>query len=399
MVLKLIKDPVHGYITLSDWELRIVDTFAFQRLRRIGQLPLAYLVYPGARHTRFDHSLGSMVLAEEFAKSLGLRDEDARVFKAAALLHDIGHAPFSHLFEEFLIEKGFTHEDIGRRIITGDEELGHAIEEAGIGVDELISLLEGRHRLSKLVSGPIDVDRLDFLLRDSYFTGATYGVIDVRRLIYLTKIEDGELCIDERGQGVLEELAVARLHSFLNIYFHHTVRAAQLQLLRAAEEYGEELTGMAELPVEDYLNLDDFTVWCMLKNNPKSKSRMDALSRRILPKMIFEGRVEDPRTASWSSEKRRGLEEELAETLHIPPGNVYVDSSVIPPLTKYGPAELTMRVSNSYERREARSWILEMTAKPIYIVRAYVDRGIGEYTSLREKAQKFFKSRELFDGA
>ncbi|GBC71553.1 Deoxyguanosinetriphosphate triphosphohydrolase-like protein [Candidatus Calditenuaceae archaeon HR02] len=396
--MKLIKDPVHGYITLSDWELRIVDTFAVQRLRRIGQLPLAYLVYPGARHTRFDHSLGSMVLAEEFAKSLGLQDEEARVFKAAALLHDVGHTPFSHLFEEFLIEKGFTHEDVGRRIIVGNEELRLAIEEAGIDLGELIRLLEGRHRLSKLVSGPIDVDRLDFLLRDSYFTGATYGVIDVRRLIYLTKIEDGELCIDERGRGVLEELAVARLHSFLNIYFHHAVRAAQLQLLRAAEEYGGELTGIAELTIEDYLNLDDFTVWCMLKNNPKSRSRMDALSRRILPKIIFEGRVEDHRTTSWSSEKRRRLEEELAETLNMSARNVYIDSSVIPPLTKYGPAELTMKVSGSYERRETRSWILEMTAKPIYIVRAYVDRGVGEYNVLREKAQKFFKSRGLVDG-
>ncbi len=396
--MKLIKDPVHGYITLSDWELRIVDTFAVQRLRRIGQLPLAYLVYPGARHTRFDHSLGSMVLAEEFSKSLGLRDDDARVFKTAALLHDIGHTPFSHLFEEFLIEKGSTHEEIGRRIIADSDELRLAIEESGVDVGELIRLLEGRHRLSKLVSGPIDVDRLDFLLRDSYFTGATYGVIDVRRLIYLTRIENGELCIDERGRGVLEELAVARLHSFLNIYFHHAVRAAQLQLLRAAEEYGGELTGIAELPIEDYLNLDDFAVWCMLKNNPKSRSRMDALSRRILPKMIFEGRSEGARPSSWSSEERRRLEAELAETLHLPVGNVYIDSSVIPPLTKYGPTELTIRVSGSHERREARSWILEMTAKPIYIVRAYVDRGVGEYNALRERAQKFFTSRGLVDG-
>jgi hypothetical protein len=396
--LKLIKDPVHGYITLSDWELRIVDTFAFQRLRRIGQLPLAYLVYPGARHTRFDHSLGSMVLAEEFAKSLGLQEDDARVFKAAALLHDIGHTPFSHLFEEFLIERGYTHEEIGRRIISGNDELRLAVEGAGIDIGELIGLLEGKHRLSKLVSGPIDVDRLDFLLRDSYFTGATYGVIDVRRLIYLTKIEDGEICIDERGRGVLEELAVARLHSFLNIYFHHAVRAAQLQLLRAAEEYGGELTGIAELPIEDYLNLDDFAVWCMLKNNPKSRGRMDALSRRILPKMIFEGRAEGPHTASWSSEKKREIEAELAETLHLPAENVYIDSSVVPPLTKYGPAELTIRVSGSHERREARSWILEMTAKPIYIVRAYVDRGVGGYNALREMAQKFFTSRGLVDG-
>jgi len=397
--LKLIKDPVHGYIALSDWELSIIDTLAVQRLRRIGQLPLAYLVYPGARHSRFDHSLGSMVLAEEFSKSLGLEEDEKRLFKAAALLHDVGHPPFSHLFEEFLIEKGTTHEAIGRKIISGEHELRRAIEEAGIDVEELLRLLEGGHRLSKLISGPIDVDRLDFLLRDSYFTGATYGVIDVRRLIYLTTIEEGEVCIDERGRGVLEELAVARLHSFLNIYFHHAVRAAQLQLLRAAEEHGEELTAIAQLPLNQYLELDDFTVWCMLKNNPKSRRRIEALSRRILPKMILEGEAEAPHISDLSGVKRRELETELADALKLPEDMVYLDSSVIPPLTKYGPSELMIRLRGGREKREAKSRVIEMTSKPVFIVRVYVERGVGEYDTLSERARRFFISRGLAGAA
>ncbi|MCS7146255.1 MAG: HD domain-containing protein [Nitrososphaerota archaeon] len=395
--MKLIKDPVHGYITLSDWELRMIDTFAVQRLRRISQLPLAYLVYPGARHSRFDHSLGSMVLAEEFAKSLNLAMEETRLLKAAALLHDIGHTPFSHLFEEFLIREGANHETMGRRIIEDDEELSRAIENAEIPLSELLRLLEGGHRLSKLISGPIDVDRLDFLLRDSYFTGATYGVIDVRRLVYLTTIEDGEVCVDERGWGVLEELAVARLHSFLNIYFHHAVRAAQLQLLRAAEEYGEELTRLTDISIENYLDLDDFTVWCMLKNNPRSRDRIVALKRRILPKMIFEGKGGASPASPRSHEERRMLEEELAEALNLHPKNIYLDSSTIPPLVKYGPSELTIKAKGGLERREARSHILEMVSKPVHIVRVYVDRGVGDYDILRERAKRFFIDRGLGD--
>jgi len=395
-LVKLIKDPVHGYISISDQELRIVDTYAVQRLRRIGQLPLAYLVYPGARHSRFDHSLGSMVLAEEFAKSLGLDGYEERLFKAAALLHDVGHTPFSHLLEQFLIERGSSHEDMGRRIIKEEHELKTSLQETGIDLSDLLRLLEGNHRLSRLISGPVDVDRLDFLLRDSYFTGATYGVIDVRRLIYLTTIEDGEVCVDERGWGVLEELAVARLHSFLNIYFHHAVRAAQLQLLKAVEEAGEELTGMAELSVPEFLELDDYTVWCKLKNNPKSKKRIDSLSRRKLPKMIYEGKGASAPEKFWSSEERRRLEGELGELLNVAPEQVYVDSSIIPPLTKYGPSELAIRVRGGGGRGAARSWILEMTSRPIFIVRAYVERGVGEYNTLRERAENFFKRRGLF---
>lgn len=393
--MKLIKDPVHGYITLTEWELDIVDTFAFQRLRRISQLPLAYLVYPGARHSRFDHSLGSMVLAEEFAKSLNLDEEETRLFKTAALLHDIGHTPYSHLLEEFLIKNGSDHEKMGRKIIASNRELRDSIERAGVDVKELLRLLEGRHSLSKLISGPIDVDRLDFLLRDSYFSGATYGVIDVRRLIYLTTVEDGEICVDERGWGVLEELAVARLHSFLNIYFHHAVRAAQLQLLRAAEEYGGELLKIAELPLEEYLELDDFTVWHMLKTSPKSRERIIAISRRILPKMIFEGKGISLRIDLTQGERRHELEVDLARQLRLEDRHVYIDSSVVPPLTKYGPMELTIKARGGLERKEARSQILEMVSKPIYIVRAYVDRGPWDYTKLKERAQQFFTDQGL----
>ncbi len=385
--MKLVKDPVHGYIILSEKELAVVDTFPLQRLRRISQLPMAYLVYPGARHSRFDHSLGSMALAEEFSKSLGLDPAEADLLKAAALLHDVGHTPFSHLFEEFLLEAGTNHEEVGRRIVLENEEIRRGLERVGIDPEEVVSLLSGKHRLSKLISGPIDVDRLDFLLRDSYFTGATYGIIDVRRLIYLTKLVDGEISIDSRGSGVLEELAIARQHSFLNIYFHHAVRSAQLLLLRGAEEEGETLPKLAEMPLNDYLELDDFAVWCLLKRNERSRGRIVSLERRVLPKMIYEERGSQLAEKIMSRRDRRELEELLAGQMGVHHSQVFVDSSLVPPLTKYGPSELRV-AGHGLESQRTPSWVLEMTARPIYIFRVYVGRGTVDYESARRKVSK-----------
>jgi HD superfamily phosphohydrolase len=382
--LKLIKDPVHGYIPLSDSELSLVDSRPVQRLRRISQLPMAYLVYPGARHSRFDHSLGSMALADEFAKSLELDTHEAALLKASALLHDVGHTPYSHLFEEFLLEGGTNHEEIGKEIISADKEIHDALRKGGIEPEDVVSMLDGRQRLSKLVSGPIDVDRLDFLIRDSYFTGATYGIIDVRRLIYLTRIIDGELQVDSRGWGVIEELAIARQHSFLNIYFHHAVRSAQLLLIRGAEEAGEPLTHLAEMSTDEYLELDDIAVWCLLKSNVRSRSQIISLERRILPKMVYEEWNSPLADRTRRRDERRELEERISEHSGLKPSQVFVDSSLVPPLTKYGPRELQIK-SKRPEGLQKPSWILEMTSKPIHIFRVYVERGSGDYDQIRDK--------------
>ncbi|MEM4288286.1 MAG: HD domain-containing protein, partial [Candidatus Caldarchaeum sp.] len=288
--MKLIKDPVHGYITLSDQELGLVDTRAVQRLRRISQLPLVYLVYPGARHSRFDHSIGCMFLAGEFAQHLGLDSYETTLLKTAALLHDIGHTPFSHLFEQLLLDKGVSHEQMSMRIIEHDKELGEALEMLGIDRGEVVKVLQGRSRLSSLVSGPLDVDRLDFLVRDAYFTGATYGVIDVKRIIRLTRLLEDGPAVDVRGVGAVEELAIARYHSFINIYFHHAVRAAQILLLRGATMLKSELN-FSEMTPQQYVEHDDFSTWCFMKNHPATRWVVERLERRILPRRLYEKQV------------------------------------------------------------------------------------------------------------
>jgi len=383
--LKLVKDPVHGYITFSEQEMQLVDTYAVQRLRRISQLPLVHLVYPGARHSRFDHSLGCFHLAGEFASHLGLDSYETALLKAAALLHDIGHTPYSHLLEPLLVERGVDHEMLSARIIMEDDELGDRLHDAGIDVDDVVAMLRGGRRLSHLISGPLDVDRLDFLVRDSYFTGATYGVIDVKRIIRLTILTDDGPAVDVRGMGAVEELALARYHSFVNIYFHHAVRAAQVLFLHGAEKLAGHLN-LADMSAAEYLRYDDYTIWCMMRESRETRWVLDRLERRMLPKKVYEkaavGRI-DPAIAQKG---RKRLEEEIALESHVDPEMVYIDSSMAPPLTRYGPSEI--RLYSDGRLVEAESWVLRELSKPIHVVRVYVDRSVEDPDKVREAAER-----------
>ncbi|MEM3031536.1 MAG: HD domain-containing protein [Nitrososphaerota archaeon] len=378
--MKLVKDPVHGYIALSDQEMQLVDTYAVQRLRRISQLPFVHLVYPGARHSRFDHSLGCFHLAGEFASHLGLESHDANLLKAAALLHDIGHTPYSHLLETLLMERGVGHEELSARIIMEDDELGGRLDSVGVSPDEVVDILRGGCRLSHLISGPLDVDRLDFLVRDAYFTGATYGVIDVKRIIRLSTLSSEGPAVDVKGIGAVEELALARYHSFVNIYFHHAVRAAQVLFLHGAEKIFENVD-LASMSVHEYLGYDDFTVWCMMRGKRETRWVVERLERRMLPKKVYErtGVGEVPLAQS-----RRRLEEEIAMESHVSSEWVYVDSSLAPPLTKYGPSEIRLYSGEGVVQPE--SWILRELSKPIHVVRVYVDRYVEDVDRVGEVA-------------
>lgn len=379
--MKLVKDPVHGYITLTPEELALVDTKAVQRLRRISQLPLVYLVYPGARHSRFDHSLGCMHLAGEFAEHLNLEEKERKLLRAAALLHDVGHTPYSHLFEELLMTAGLSHEDMSIRIVEEDDEIRGALDGLGLEVEELVDVLRGRSRLSWVVSGPLDVDRLDFLMRDAYFSGATYGVIDVRRIIRLTKILEDGPAVDSRGIGAIEELAIARYHSFVNIYFHHAVRAAQILLLRGAHLLSDELC-FGSMSTQEYLEHDDFTIWCLMKSREKTRWVIERLARRQFPKRVFEKQFFGDDGPRIGFARRADVEEKIAELAGLEPEKVFVDFSYAPPLTKYGPEEI--RVHPPVEQ----SWILKQLSKPLKLVRVYVERDVQQVEKVRESAME-----------
>ena len=279
---KLVMDPVHGFINIHEYPVvgELVETEQFQRLRRIGQLGLAHLVYPSATHTRFAHSLGAMrtflvlydsIMGRKGGQGAYMPGEIAEMRElgaAAALLHDIGHGPFSHAFESMMGPAGFSHEEMTQRIIA-ETEVGDLLDAHGVGSRDVCAVL-GRARgggaggaggaaaaahglVGRLISSQLDADRLDYLIRDSYFTGANYGKIDILRIASTLEI-DGEggsvLAVSGKGIGAVEGYIVGRYLMYKNVYYHHTVRQMECLLERAfarAAELGAAETGLDQL--------------------------------------------------------------------------------------------------------------------------------------------------------
>ena len=266
---EVVRDPLWNTIRLDATALRIIDSPAFQRLRHVRQLGLAYLVYPGATHTRFDHALGVYHLAR---RALGLLAErgdldrveplECRLIPYAALLHDIGHYPFSHALEE-LDESRVPedHEAAAGRFLRAPR-IAEALRELAPDAPERIErLIRGRSEspLQGLVSGSLDLDKIDYLNRDAFFCGVPYGAVDVDRLIHaLTLARDPEtgtweVGVHEKGLSALESLLFAKYQMFRNVYWHHAVRAATVlyqRLVRDAVDAGivlpSELAGRTD---------------------------------------------------------------------------------------------------------------------------------------------------------
>jgi len=386
---KLIKDPVHGYIEIPEDELRIVDTFPVQRLRRITQLPFVYLVYPGARHSRFDHSLGCMYLAGEFARSLGLDGYRRKVLRIAGLLHDIGHPPYSHLFETLLEEAGLTHEAMTIRILKEYGELAEAIEACNVSLKDVVEVLEGKAPESPVISGPIDADKLDFLMRDAHFTGAPYGLIDVRRIILRSRLLNGKLAINVNAVGAVEEMALARYQNFMNIYFHHTARAAQMLFLRGARMI-EEISDFSRIDVQDYLRLDDYVVWCIMKNDKRTRWIIERIEYRRIPKVAFELRLREESVPSEVLKDPRDVERELASLAGVPEDRVWIDTPYITPLPFKDEARIEFYDESDGVPKPVSysSPLLEFTSKIYGMVRVYTDPSFVE--NVRRASEKYF---------
>lgn len=255
----VLRDAIWGDIALGRCELALIDTAAFQRLRRVRQLGLTDLVFPGARHTRFEHSLGVFHLAglvvdrlRSVAEAPRITDEDTRAFLAAALLHDIGHYPFSHAVEELEVDHIGRHTEIARGLITGGEVATILADDWGVDPG-LIAILvagprqgdepttEGQSLLRSALDSSLDVDKLDYLVRDARGANVPYGVVDVQRLIgALTVWRDehgvAQLAVESKGVSALQSLVFAKHLMFATVYWHHACRSAVVMLLRALQE-------------------------------------------------------------------------------------------------------------------------------------------------------------------
>ncbi|HIQ11229.1 MAG TPA: HD domain-containing protein [Pyrodictium sp.] len=315
-----VYDVLYGFIELSRDEARLIDTSVFQRLRRIKQLSLANLVYPGAEHTRFAHSLGVYWLASRVVSRLvesGFVDEDeAALFRIAALLHDIGHLPYSHAiefyyhlkFRERISDKFKFHEKLSHTMILLCDELREVIVSLGYDPKEVVALLTGTHRdikLTSLISSDLDVDRLDYLPRDAHHTGVAYGLIDRERILdTLTVLDDGRIAIDEKGIQAVESFYVARLHMYQAVYYHKTISGYELYLAKIYEElveYDPELNllaspqGLEKVIKDSTISIiDDYWLYSKmlqaLKDNyaPKQvKKRIQNLLSRKGPKTVY----------------------------------------------------------------------------------------------------------------
>ncbi|HII54325.1 phosphodiesterase [Candidatus Micrarchaeota archaeon CG_4_10_14_0_2_um_filter_49_7] len=224
----IIRDAVHRDIALTELELKIINTPTFQRLRRIKQLALAYMVYPSANHTRFEHSLGTMHLAGLLSRNLGFSEDAISIIRLQGLLHDVGHLAFSHESEFVAKEVLGTHEELGRSLIM-QSELKDILSTA-YSKSELQAIV---HKEEKLITGDIGVDRMDYLVRDAYHTGVAYGVIDVPRIINTSVLHENELAIDIRGLESVEGFLIARHLMYSTVYMHKTVRILSAMLQRA----------------------------------------------------------------------------------------------------------------------------------------------------------------------
>ena len=339
-----IIDPIHDFVRVNSNELKIIDTPIFQRLRRIRQLSGAHLIYPGAQHTRFEHSLGVMHMASMAGHVLHekgiVSSDNIQNLRFAGLLHDIGHGPFSHLFEELLQKRKMSHEDMGKDIIL-KTQIGDLISANGFDKKFITKLAFGDSKfqfMNEIISGALSADIMDYLLRDGYFTGAEHAKIDHNRLTYSLDVYKNKLALEKSALVNFETMMISRYQMFKAVYFHKTVRAGEVMLLESMYLAEEEL-GLSSISLNEYLKLTDEVILSKLLNLPERNSKLriakkiatDYINRNLF-KSVFEVSV----TGNAITKKRmQSIREEVSKKSKVDINEIFVDSSNTPsiPLT------------------------------------------------------------------
>lgn len=296
---KKFRDPIHGFIDVSKEELDIINSPIFQRTHNIRQLSLGYYVYHGAEHSRFGHMIGASHIAglaydslkrntEKLGETFQGDDVDRATLRMAALLHDIGHAPFSHSLEKIL---DTTHEEYSKKLVKHCFE--DILKKADVDVDVVNNLIDGAYPkkpyLSKIVSGQLDVDRLDYLLRDSHYSGVSYGKYDLGRIIDQLAIVDNQFVVLQGGYEAVEQLIFARYQMYQQVYFHKTKRAFELMLWQCGkllmENESLQYPSLKDLEndfgVEEYLERDDRWFLNLIFNDPKRTEEVKNIANMI----------------------------------------------------------------------------------------------------------------------
>ena len=320
--MRRVRDSIHDYIDLDSLESSLVDTRPYQRLRWIKQLGSANLVYPGANHTRLEHSIGVSHLAKQMALQSDVPGDELHLVSIAGLLHDLGHSPYSHLADE--LPFGKDHVDITQDIIK-ESQISDIFNDEGIDCTEICNLIKGEHRYGSLISGDIDADRLDYLMRDSHYTGVKTGV-DTGRLVTKMSITNGELVIGESGLPVVETFLTSRSVMFPTVYFHPFSRGAELMLARATK--AAILSGY--FSYESFVSYTDHKFLSELDSaGGISKSLVNDFENRKITKRVVSITKDETENKGITKSDIEDLEISISSKLGIDSSKVFMD---LPPL-------------------------------------------------------------------
>ncbi|MFB6188460.1 MAG: HD domain-containing protein [Halapricum sp.] len=329
--MKTIKDSVHDYIEVEGVARDLLDTAPVQRLRHIKQLGTVTLVYPSANHTRFEHSLGVYHLANRALDHLGIEGQQAERVRAAALLHDVGHGPYSHNVEDLVYRHtGKYHDEVHDLLGTGD--VARILSEHGLNADAVADLVAGEGELGQLVSGELDVDRMDYLARDAHHTGVPYGTIDHGRLVRELRFVDGNLVLDEGNVQTAESLLLARALMNPVVYSHHVARIAKVMLRRGAER----LLAETETTPEQLRRMDDKDLLVALRSNAATEPYGERLSYRdLFKRAVWAERDAVPEDVlAADHDEIRAMEREVGAAADVDPDRIAIDVPEEPEMTE-----------------------------------------------------------------
>ncbi|MCS5527153.1 MAG: HD domain-containing protein [Candidatus Poseidoniales archaeon] len=368
MAGKVINDSIHGMFRIKGVREELLATPEFNKLSHIKQLGLAHLVFPGAHHTRFEHSLGVSHIGGLMADSVGLDDHEKSIVEVAGMLHDVGHGPYSHTLEHILHERGGAdHMHITEGIITGDydilredenslfdnrQKVPDILEKYGIDPEQVAGLIHGAdaagternlfnwseggnnfetqdNTLAHLIHGPVDCDQLDYLLRDAHFTGVRHGVVDHLRLVECLERHGGDVAVTEGGVPALEGMLMARGLMYSAVYFHKVTRVTEMMLSRAVERSEDNLPDAVDMQ-----RMVDAEIWQALSEaGGIAKDMLRRLKYRQLLKVCVTRRAEELSDAqierlvqlAENSAERREIEDEICRRAKVPEGYVAID--------------------------------------------------------------------------
>ncbi|WP_424006488.1 HD domain-containing protein [Haloferax denitrificans] len=326
-----IKDSVHDHIEVEGAAEALLDTPEMQRLRHIKQLGTVQLVYPSANHTRFEHSLGVYHLASRALSHLGIEGDAAAHVEAAALLHDVGHGPYSHNIEDVTHRHtGKYHDDVEGLVARGT--VGETLEAEGLDPERVAALVEGDGEFGQLVSGELDVDRMDYLVRDAHHTGVPYGTIDHERLIRELTFVDGELVLAEGNVQTAESLLLARALMNPTVYQHHVARISKAMLRRASERLLDE----PDIDAEELRRMDDPDLLVALRLTDSTKGFAERLATRDLYKRAVWAELPNVPDSIIDAEHGAlaAFERDIADAADVSPESVILDVPSRPSMTE-----------------------------------------------------------------